>query len=260
VSDSLLEKILEPGGLRAVFQPIFDLGRGESRIHGLECLMRGPAGTNVEKADVLFEYARLKRAEGVVDRACISTALREAARLPGEPRLSLNIHASTLARDHEFGVFLGDAASTVGISMDRITLEILEHTLPGDSSSFLNALDGLRAVGAEIALDHVGLGHSNYRMMLECKPHYFKVDGYFVQGCHADYFRQAVLESVAELSHRLGGRVVAEAVEDPRDLQLVTRFGFELAQGHLLCAASPAAVVAPLLEEPPPAGSGSAPG
>jgi EAL domain-containing protein (putative c-di-GMP-specific phosphodiesterase class I) len=259
MSDSLLERVLEPGGLRALFQPIFELAGDKRRLHGLECVMHGPAGTNVENTDVLFEYARRKRAEGAVDRACVTAALREAARLPGEPRLSLNVHASTLARDHEFGVFLGDAASSRGISVDRITVEILEHTLPGDSSSFLNALEGLRAVGAEITLDHVGSGHSNYRMMLECRPHYFKIDGYFVRGAHGDCYREAVLESVIRLAGRLGGRVVAECVEDQHDLAVVRRVGIDLVQGNALSPALPAADVARLLAAEGPAQAPPAP-
>jgi len=251
VSGSLLDQILEPGAITTLFQPIFELAGGRLRVHALECLSRGPTGTNVEVPDVLFEYARRKRAEAAVDRACVSAALHEAARLPGEPRLTLNVHASTLARDHEFVVFLGDVASSCGVALDRVAVEILEHPLPWDGPAFLNAVDGLRAIGALIALDHVGLGHSNYRMMLECRPHYFKIDGYFVQGSHADYYRQAVLESVLEMSHRLGGRVVAEAVEDAHDLETVQRLGIDLAQGHLLCAASPGSNLMSLLQEQP---------
>jgi EAL domain-containing protein (putative c-di-GMP-specific phosphodiesterase class I) len=72
-----------------------------------------------------------------------------------------------------------------------------------------------------------------------------------VHGSHADYYRQAVLESVLEMSRRLGGRVVAEAVEDARDLETVKRVGIDLAQGHLLCPASPGPNLMSLLQEQP---------
>jgi EAL domain-containing protein (putative c-di-GMP-specific phosphodiesterase class I) len=220
-------------------------------------LTRGPAGTNLERPEVLFEYARRKRAEGPVDRACVATALREAARLPGEPHLSINVHASTLARDHEFVVFFADAASSCGISLGRLTVEIVEHTLPWDRSCFLNALDGLRAVGVRIALDDVGLGNSNYRMMIDCRPQYFKIDGHFVHDVHLDFFRQVVLESVAKLALRFGGRVVAEAVEHESELATVARLGIDLVQGHLLGRAVPGSEVRGLLAEEQTAGSRS---
>jgi EAL domain-containing protein (putative c-di-GMP-specific phosphodiesterase class I) len=59
----LLDAILEPGGLRVRVQPIVEVHGEEWRLHGVECLMRGPKGTNLESADILFEYVRRKREE-----------------------------------------------------------------------------------------------------------------------------------------------------------------------------------------------------
>src|SRR5262249_34161739 len=99
---SLLDHILGPDGLSPRFQPIMEANGPEWNLHAVECLMRGPSDTNIESADILFEYARRKRAESVVDRACISAALKAAAQLQTVPRFFLNIHASTLGRDDDF--------------------------------------------------------------------------------------------------------------------------------------------------------------
>jgi EAL domain-containing protein (putative c-di-GMP-specific phosphodiesterase class I) len=53
---TLSETILEPRQLSARFQPIFHLKDGASRIDSLEALIRGPRGTNFEKAGVLFDH------------------------------------------------------------------------------------------------------------------------------------------------------------------------------------------------------------
>ena len=84
---------------------------GAPQLYALECLIRGPRETNVERPVVLFDYVRRKRAEAAVDRACIETALAAAGHLPFCPRLSLNVHASTLGRDLGFPAFLLDRAS-----------------------------------------------------------------------------------------------------------------------------------------------------
>lgn len=228
---SLLDRVLDPGGLRVAFQPILDVSRdGSVRVFGFEGLSRGPSGTNLERADVLFDYVRRKREEIRVDRACIRAALTAARELPRLP-LFLNVHASTLARDFEFGVFLADTAVAAGIDLDRLVVEIVEHAPPWDTRSFLNAIEGLRAVGVKIALDDIGLGESNYRMILDCRPDYFKIDGYFTQGCRLDHYRQAVLDSVRQLAARFGARVIAEAVEEVEDLAAVRSLGIELVQG-----------------------------
>lgn len=82
---TLLDRILDPGQLSVVFQPIFDMGAESPRLFGLECLIRGPRGTNAQRPAVLFEYVRRKRAEAATDRACVATALKEAGELPGMP-------------------------------------------------------------------------------------------------------------------------------------------------------------------------------
>jgi EAL domain-containing protein (putative c-di-GMP-specific phosphodiesterase class I) len=80
-------------------------------------------------------------------------------------------------------------------------------------------------------------------MILECRPDYFKVDRYFVDGCHKDFHRRAVVASVAQLARPFGARVVAEGVEDPADLVALKRLGITLIQGFLFGMPLPAAEV-----------------
>jgi len=231
-SHQIIDDILLPGSLSVVFQPIVRVD-GEARsLHAVEGLTRGPKGTNMESALVLFEYVRRKHQELEVDRACVSEVLRAAATLQHEPAVTFNVHASTLSRDPEFLTFLGDAAESEGVPLGRLTIEVVQHAPVWDGPSFQSALDALRHIGVGIALDDVGLGQSNFRMMLDCRPDYFKVDSYFIKGCHTDYHRQAILESITGLAVKFGALVIAEGVEDEADLEAVRRIGVPLAQGH----------------------------
>lgn len=230
---TLLDAILDRGGLSVVFQPIFELRAGGVRVHCLEALVRGPKGTNVEAADVLFEYVRRKRQEGLVDRACVAAVFEAVAELPDGVDISLNVHAATLGMDLEFLNFLGDTADDCGFSLSRLTIEIVEHAPPWDGHSFLAALQALRDMGVRIALDDVGLGQSNYRMVLDCRPDYFKIDRYFAHGSAGDPHRRAVMESVHQLARKFGAQVVAEGIERPEDLETVTSLGIDLVQGYI---------------------------
>jgi EAL domain-containing protein (putative c-di-GMP-specific phosphodiesterase class I) len=60
---TLLHDILSPGGLTILFQPIFEIAGGETVLFALEALARGPKDSNVEPANVLFEYVRRKGKE-----------------------------------------------------------------------------------------------------------------------------------------------------------------------------------------------------
>ncbi len=240
---NLLDRILEPGELSVVFQPIFELLSGGRSVHAIECLIRGPRGTNLESADLLLEYVRCKREESLVDRVCIETALAAARALPGEPQLCLNVHASTVGRGESFLSAFSEAVGRSGIPLSRLTVEIVEHAPPWDGAGFLRAVGGLREMGVRIALDDIGLGQSNYKMILDTRPDYFKVDRYIVHGAHADPYRLAVLESIAQLARKFGGRVVAEGVEAEADLEAVLGLGIHLMQGFLFSMAVPLAEV-----------------
>lgn len=242
----LLDRILEPGSLSVRLQPVLELRGDGVRPHYFEALIRGPQGTSAETPSILFEYARKKNKESLVDRACVEAILAEAESLPADTVLGINVHASTLAMDAGFIDFLAARLAARGISPRRTVVEVVEHAPPWDVVAFRTAIAGLRALGARIALDDVGLGHSNYMMILECRPDYFKVDRHFVDGCHRDFHRRAVLASVARLARPFGARVVAEGVEQAKDLAALRRLGITLVQGYLLARPVPVAeIVAP---------------
>lgn len=236
-SHRLWDRIFEPGALSTVFQPILEINEirgGERTVFAFEALTRGPRGTNIERSDILFEYVRRKRGEARVDRLAIAAALREARNLPGLPGLCLNIHAATLEQDRELPCWLHDLAVSSEISPERLIVEIVEHAPPWSGRHFLDSLDRLRELGLRIALDDVGLGQSNFRMILDCRPDLLKIDRHFVAGAGGDDHRRAVLESIAGLARRLGGRAVAEGIEDEADLAAAAEAGIDLFQGFLL--------------------------
>ena len=257
----LLDRILERGSLSVRFQPILDVHTRRPQAHYLEALVRGPRGTTVEAPTILFEYARKKSKEAVVDRACVEVILDAAVRLPPYLTLGINVHASTLAMDGGFVAFLASALGRRALSPRRLVVEIVEHAPPWDVVSFRAALAGLRALGARIALDDVGLGHSNYMMILECRPDYLKVDRHFVDGCHSDFHRRAVLASVAQLAEPFGARVVAEGVEASADMDALKRLGITLVQGFLFGLPAPLsetlARVRAVVPDPEPRGAAS---
>jgi EAL domain-containing protein (putative c-di-GMP-specific phosphodiesterase class I) len=234
----ILEAILAPGGLSTVLQPILEIRGHGRRIFGLECLSRGPHGSNMEAAPVLFEYVRRKREEGTVDRACVAAALEVVRDLPAGPLVSLNVHATTLERDPEFVGFLADAAGSRSIALSRLTVDIVQSGEPWSPGLLQEAVDALRHVGIGVALD-VGVGQQGIRRLVECQPEYLKVDGYVVRGCSRHFYRRAILESLVELAHKVGARVVAHGLEEQADFVTLASIGIALFQGNLLCPARP---------------------
>jgi EAL domain-containing protein (putative c-di-GMP-specific phosphodiesterase class I)/CheY-like chemotaxis protein len=235
ISGKLLRHLLTDGVIEAYLQPIFRLHPEGPSIEGVECLARGPANSPFRRPDAMFAYARHKRAEHILDRHAIEVALSATAHIPCRLQVSLNVHASTLGRCPDFSDWLCATASAKGISPQRLVVEIVEHAPGWNKKEFLQTLANLRRGGVKIAMDDIGLGHSNYQMMVDAKPDYFKVDRYFVNGCARDKHRQAVVASIATLAVKFGGSVIAEGVEDIADLDILRELGIELVQSFLFC-------------------------
>jgi EAL domain-containing protein (putative c-di-GMP-specific phosphodiesterase class I) len=231
---TLLKELYAPGALSIAFQPIVEVCGGQRRLHGVECLTRGPRGTELEQAGTLFERVRQAGIEVEVDRLCTAAALHEAAALPAFLTVSVNVHASTLSRDRGFAHALALNAQNAGIEPKRVIVEIVESSAPDDAARFAHALVELRTLGFKLALDDIGLGHSNLKMFVDVEPHYFKIDRFFVHHVERDPYRLAVLACVAELGRRVGARVVAEGVESDASLTATLRSGICLVQGMLL--------------------------
>jgi EAL domain-containing protein (putative c-di-GMP-specific phosphodiesterase class I) len=235
----LLETILDPSSLTVLFQPIFQLQNGGTRVDSVEALIRGPRGTNFHRADILFDYVRRKKAEAAVDQSCFMAVCDAVTRLPVDVRVNVNVHAATLGQNSGFVDFFRRCAKKRSLKLERFTIEIVEHAPTCDASQLTATIAQLRELGIRIALDDVGLGQSNYRMMLDCDPEYFKLDGYFVRDLNRDPKRRAVVESLVALAETLESAVVAEAVASQEDLSHLAELGVDLVQANILCPAMP---------------------
>ena len=255
LAPTLLDRVLAPGGLATVFQPILAVDAAAPRLFGCECLSRGPAGSSLAAPDLLFDYVRRKRSEDLVDRAVLRQCLAQTPLLPAGLRLSVNLHASTLGRDQGFVDFLLAELERWRLPARRLTLELVEHSAVLDGAGFLRSVAALRRAGVGLALDDLGLGYSNFRMILDVHPDLLKLDRYLVAGCEGDPARRAVLESICLLAERLGTtRIVAEGVETAAELAAVRSLGIDLVQGYYFCPPVPledlATSVAPFVDDP----------
>lgn len=158
-------------------------------------------------------------------------------RFAPELRINVNVHATTLGQSPGFVESFRRRAYKHSLSLDRFTVEIVEYAPTCDIPELSRTIASLRKAGVRIALDDVGLGQSNYRMMLDCYPEYFKLDAYFVRGLKHDSKRRAVVESVVAFGKALHSAVVAEAAESMEEIAILADLGVEFVQCNLLCAA-----------------------
>lgn len=229
----LIDRLASPGALRTFAQPIVALAEPLEPV-AFEVLTRGPVGSTLENAGVLFEYIRRMGREEKFDRLCVEGAFAAAAGMPAAAALSINVHAATFERDPQFVDFLLRARTASGSGQRPLVVELVEHVPTWHGAKLPQSLERLRGAGVAIALDDVGSGHSTLRLLLELRPEILKLDRWMVDGCAADPARRALISALVQLASGLGATVVGEGVESAADLAVLRAEGVDRAQGYLL--------------------------
>jgi len=243
----LLERILSPGQIRTVYQPILRIASGQSDVFGLEALTRGPRGTSVESPDILFEYSRRKHKEALVDLACLQSAIKHAAGLPRFGKLFINMHASTLANQQAFVETLASVCTSFSFTPHKIVIEVVEHSPYWDREDFVHNMRRLRELGVRVAVDDLGVAYSSFKMILDVIPNYLKIDMDIIRGCGRDRIRRAMIESFFFLGNEVGAELIAEGVEEKEDFDILRSMGLTLFQGYLFSRPEPPDVIETML-------------
>ncbi|WP_085732326.1 MULTISPECIES: bifunctional diguanylate cyclase/phosphodiesterase [unclassified Pseudomonas] len=229
---SALSSILTQSGLHSLFQPIICLS--ERRILGYEALTRGPSNSPLHSPIALFAVARQAGRLSELEIACRQSACRRfnEQQLPG--KLFLNVSPeSLLEAAHQPGRTL-QLLQDFGIPPSQVVIELTEQTPIDDFQLLQTALHHYRAMGFSIALDDLGAGYSSLRLWSELRPDYVKIDRHFIDGIHQDALKREFVGSILQIAKASRAQVIAEGIELPGELAVLTEMGVDLVQGYLL--------------------------
>lgn len=191
-------------------------------------------------------FIGLAERHGLIDaltRVVVSAALAQTSawqRAGLKLRMSINISMRNLA-SVDFVDFIVAAAEAAGVAANDIMLEVTESCLIHDQRAPLEILTRLRLKRFLLSIDDFGTGHSSLTQIHDIPFDELKIDRSFVHGATRDETARAMMHASLGLGRQLGMEVVAEGVEDRDDWQLVRAMGGDLAQGHYIAAAMPAA-------------------
>jgi EAL domain-containing protein (putative c-di-GMP-specific phosphodiesterase class I) len=224
-----INAILQQGQPRIVYQPIYDLGTG--RLAGVEGLSRFDA-TPLRTPDKWFADAAEVGLGPVLEARAAASALAGLRGLP--PDIYLAINGSP---DFILGPSLEEIL--VAAELQRVVLEITEHTSVADYDTLLAALAPLRAQGLRLAVDDTGAGYASMRHILALEPDLLKLDMSLTRGIDRDRKRRALASALIAFARETGAGIIAEGVETHSELQALYDLGVTRAQGYYLARPMP---------------------
>jgi diguanylate cyclase (GGDEF)-like protein len=183
-------------------------------------------------------FVPLAEATGLIIPLCwklMTIVVRHAAdwhvRYPGRcPVININVPSISLAsRDMlaEFTVLL----KRQGLDASCFCLEVTERAFT--DANAVGVLEYARRLGFNVAMDDFGVGYSSLSQLPRLPLVSVKLDRSFVVNSTESVADARMLSSVVQLAHGLDLQVVAEGVENQKQLDLVSQCGVDAVQGYL---------------------------
>ena len=122
----------------------------------------------------------------------------------------------------------------------NFTIEVTEGALIENVGEVENVLNTLSGMGMTIALDDFGTGFASLAYLKDFPVDIVKIDRLFIEGTPDSREDTAIVEAIAGLTRGLKLRLLAEGVENERQLQMLKGLGCQLAQGYYWSKALPA--------------------
>jgi EAL domain-containing protein (putative c-di-GMP-specific phosphodiesterase class I) len=108
-----------------------------------------------------------------------------------------------------------------------------------DPNHALEVLSRLDAMGVRISIDDFGTGYSSLAYLKRLPVDEIKIDRSFVIDMKLDNNDAVIVRSTIDLAHNMSLRVVAEGVENPETLRLLTALGCDVVQGFFVSRPMP---------------------
>jgi diguanylate cyclase (GGDEF)-like protein len=230
------------GGLTLFYQPV--LGARRRRAEGVEALLRWHHPTRGLMTP--GEFLWLAEASGlanVLDLWVLRTACREVEEWRREGAADLLLAVNLSARSFQQPDLLQriqDVLTETGFPPSSLVLEITETLAMQNAEATLAILRGLKELGVRIAIDDFGTGYSSLSYLTTFPIDTLKLDRSFVHNIGKARGSEEVAAAVIALALSLEIGVIAEGVEEQRQMRWLQGLGCDQFQGYLFSPPLPA--------------------
>ena len=233
-----LERAIRNGEIKPYYQPVVNLMTG--RVSGCEVLcrwemrdgsVRGP-GSFIEYAEttglgIAMTLSVMKQVKKDLSELCHD--------MPGFT-VSINLfdkHFSDSRVVEDVRSIFGDSS----IRYSQLVFEITERHPLDRIADAHEVIVGLHSLGARVAMDDTGTGHSNLAYLQTLGVDVLKIDRVFIDMILPGTTSVPVLDGLIRMARDLNTDVVAEGIETEEQLHYLRARGITEAQGYLFSPA-----------------------
>ncbi|HFS5872579.1 TPA: EAL domain-containing protein [Citrobacter werkmanii] len=130
----------------------------------------------------------------------------------------------------------------------HIGLEITERVAVEDSAFVREVCQQLDMLGVTLSADDFGTGHCNYKLLMQLRPRYIKIDKHFTQEIETDEGKEAIVRNIIAIAKDRGCLTIAEGVESASQREKLVAMGVSFLQGYFFSRPIEAAVFFEMLQ------------
>lgn len=231
----ILSHVIEKNEIYLQYQPQVNVATG--KVTGFEALMR------IESDLVGFispaEFIPIAEESGIIN-SLGEWALIEACNFNqnlinsgfGPLRVSVNV-STTQLKDNHLIETIRQIPEKTGMDLKHLEIEITESVLMNSFEHNLLLINQMKELGCSIALDDFGTGYSSFNYLTQIPIDTLKIDKSFIDGICNNEKDRYIADSIINLAHKMHISVVAEGVEDSKQLRILQEQFCDTLQGYL---------------------------
>lgn len=237
-----LRQALAHKELQLYYQPQYEIASG--KLCGVEALLRWqhPEHGLLLPADFIHIVAESQWIDDigtwVLQQVYAQARDWRDAGLP-QIRIAVNLAARQIMYDNLVDT-IQQAMTENRLQPDEIQLELeIAETVLQSEELIVEQLENLHQLGASIAIDEFGAGHSSLMQLKQLPIDAVKIGHKFIQSIPQDNDNKAIANAIIAIGHKLGLRVIAKGVEKLTQLQFLKQHACDEAQGYFFGEALP---------------------
>ncbi|MCU0541407.1 MAG: EAL domain-containing protein [Oscillatoriaceae cyanobacterium Prado104] len=250
VQETCLRNALKRSEFEIYYQPKVEIKTG--KITGAEALVRWnhPERGRVSPAEFIPMAEEMgligPLGEWVLETVCKQN---KAWQLEGLPpvRIAVNLSARQFDRQN-LTERVSEILAATELDPQYLELEVTESSILQDEAAAAQALSAWRDMGIRIAMDDFGTGYSSLSYPKRFPFDVLKIDKSFIRNIAEDIQNAAITVAIIQMAHCLNMTVVAEGVQNEKELAFLCDRDCDEIQGNFFSKALPKDCFAALLK------------
>lgn len=231
---NILSTAIDKKTISLFVQPVVNAGNTDEIVHH-EILSRiKDSSGNSHRAGMFISLAEQLHLIHSLDKIILEQIFSTITIPPNPPRIAINLSPTALT-DQDFRTWLVRTLEEQSRqSKLRLNFEFAEHALIPHLQLIKLFSQKMQQIGHHIGIDHFGQGLINFGYLKSLRPNYVKIDRAFTNELKDEEGESFFfINSLCNVAHSVDIRIIAEGIENDRQLQMLKKINLDAYQGYL---------------------------